>query len=338
MKNKITRESAKTKMWCEVEIRLSDAGELSITGSTGEIMTKAQARREALAFWISFFEDQPSERHNMNDRNNTNFRTARSAARYVLREDGELHGLDAEERNGKVYRTTACGQIVEEIREWFPEIVPLLPYHLNHMQAGCIHQKALGWGHGKTIALSPDTMTVEQGQSLWEEEKARVEPLRRKEVIARAEAIYESSFNQRQFARKHQPGLFGSRDGQLFISNDAVTELQEAARQAHSTSADKDLPSYKKNWILKALIREAEETIPMKEFEGAVYKDCIGAPCPECGYRYGMEWKKHPLPGDVKALARLIISNGLPAKPEKGGFHESVHDVGVKLAEGASEA
>lgn len=128
--------------WCEIEIEHKD-GCLSICGSEGRIVKTAAARKEAREYWESFFEESPEELSNM--RRLYGKTTPKSAAKYVLESDGELHGLDVHKENeNAVYLTEGCGQIVEDLKKWFPEYADLLPYHLNDMHAECEHQAARG--------------------------------------------------------------------------------------------------------------------------------------------------------------------------------------------------
>ncbi len=127
--------------FCVAEIRLKD-GRFSICGIAGRIVTRAQAKREAIEYWEDYFKDEPANINEMNQRCGSNCRTALSAAKYVLSVDGEFHGLDAyRETGGKVYLTESCGQIRDELAEFFPWIVPFFAYHLNDMKAGTVEQE-----------------------------------------------------------------------------------------------------------------------------------------------------------------------------------------------------
>jgi hypothetical protein len=125
--------------FCQVEIALTD-GRLSITGSEGRVVTRSAARKEARAYWVGYFEESPEAITEMNERCGTRFRSAVSAAKYVLDNDGEFHGLDLLSVGPDAYVVESCGQIVDTIREFFPELTPALPWHLNDMRAGCEHQ------------------------------------------------------------------------------------------------------------------------------------------------------------------------------------------------------
>lgn len=99
---------------------------ISTSGSSGQAVTPARARAMAIESWISYFEDATEEIYNMARRFNRQFRTPSGAARFVVETDGEYHGLDIHSEIGtgrasRVLLTQACGQIRDEIAEWFPE-------------------------------------------------------------------------------------------------------------------------------------------------------------------------------------------------------------------------
>lgn len=160
--------------WCalEVEVREEPDGflTLSICGSSGYILTPRQARAEALEYWESYFEDSVEALGEMNSRCGTAFRCPRRAAAHVLAVDGEYHGLDVyrEEDSpgwggkGAVYITTACGQIREELLDFFPEVKPYLRWHLNQMHAECIHQEE----RGETYSNHPGAVCGDCGYKL----------------------------------------------------------------------------------------------------------------------------------------------------------------------------
>ena len=136
MNRKILR--TKGKRFCEVEITLRD-GRLWVRGTEGRIVRRAAARKEALAYWVSYFEENPGEITRLGRR------TATGAAKYVLDTDGDLHGMDIHQEAGlDVFLVDACGQIRDTIAEFFPELAPLFAWHLNDMHAECEHQEARG--------------------------------------------------------------------------------------------------------------------------------------------------------------------------------------------------
>lgn len=150
MNRKILRTQG--KRFCEIEISLEN-GRLSVCGTEGRIERRALAKKEALAYWTSYFEENPDEIIRLGRR------TASGAAKYVLTHDGELHGVDVHgpDTGAEVMITESCGQIPETIREFFPELAPLLKWHLNDMRAECEHQEARGetW-KTHALAVCPD--------------------------------------------------------------------------------------------------------------------------------------------------------------------------------------
>lgn len=144
MKRRIMRE--KDGQFCVLEIELDEREpgkpELSICGTAGRIATREAAGQEALDYWTSFFDENPSEKMRLIE-NEKRYMTDEEAASYVLAVDGEFHGLDVSREDGdKVYLADSFGQIREEIAEFFPEAVPYFKWHLNGMRAGCAHQQA----------------------------------------------------------------------------------------------------------------------------------------------------------------------------------------------------
>jgi hypothetical protein len=131
--------------WCDLELSLEN-GRLSICGSTGTIIKRREAEKMAVEYWESFFEENPAEMVSMNKRFGKRFTSERSAAKFVLATDGEFHGLDVHRdcEDGTVQLTQGCGQIIEDLKRFFPEVEPYLKWHLNDMKAERVHQEARG--------------------------------------------------------------------------------------------------------------------------------------------------------------------------------------------------
>ena len=154
--------------WCGVEIELKD-GRLSICGLEGPVLSEEEAEEQARQWWVSFFDEEPGELILMNRRHGSRCATSEEGADFVLKCDGRFHGLDVHHIDGtRVFVTESCGQNVGSISDFFPELRPALPWHLNDMKAGCEHQEALGWGRGRTIALDRWSATEAQLKSLNE--------------------------------------------------------------------------------------------------------------------------------------------------------------------------
>lgn len=166
--------------WVEARVEISN-GRLSITGAEGAIVPARVARKMAREYWESLFKEDRAELGRMALEYGK--RTARTAARFVVQSDGEYHGLDVHrEAAGKVYLTESCGQITDTLRDWFPELRPAMPWHLNDLHAECVHQEA----RGETYQTHPGAECQECGYRLGSAWTKRDLP---KEVVALVEGL-----------------------------------------------------------------------------------------------------------------------------------------------------
>lgn len=285
MKRSITR--IKGSRFCTLTITL-EAGRLSITGDEGRIIQTAQAKKEALEYWRSFFEDSPAEIQAMNKAHNKRFTSARGAAKFVLDQDGELHGLDVVRQDEKrVFVLESCGQIRGKLLEYFPEVAPLLPWHLNDMRAGCEHQEALGWGHGVAIALAAKDLTEAQRLTLDGKAEAVCKLARAKEYTARWTRLTTDRNEAIRWLKSIRGGECSISDLELLMSRGIGPYPVRAAFE-------------------RKLHAEVDAAIRPEPFEAAIYKDSISAPCPVCGYEYGTQWLKRDLPPEIVKLAETV--------------------------------
>ena len=291
MKRSVTR--TRGSRYCKVTITL-EGERLSITGEEGRVITRPQAKKQAYEFWKSFFEDSPEEIFSMNKKCGTKFSSPASAARYVLKSDGELYGLDVTyEGADKVYCCESGGQISETIRSYFPEVVPLLPWHLNDMKAACEHQEKLGWGHGKDIALTADALTPVQKEVFEKEIMARYEEKVKREVIKTIMAWTEDP--------QGRVGLYT----RVFNKTPSISDIQQMLTHGNVTSR-------KAHEFVRG---EVKKTHKPEVFRAEIFEDSLRAPCPECGYRYGTSWLVRKLPEEIIKLAQTVLS---PTEHEDG--------------------
>jgi hypothetical protein len=139
-------------------------GRLSVVGAHGRIVAERTARREALAYWRSFFEEQPAEIYDMRTRF-PGFRgwTPAAAARFVVESDGPFHGLDVHRADETgVWITEGCGQCWDKMLAAWPELAGLRSWHLNDMHAECVHQEA----RGETWKTHPEAKCPDCGYTL----------------------------------------------------------------------------------------------------------------------------------------------------------------------------
>lgn len=280
MQRQIMRE--KDGRFVRAEIKLEN-GRLSICGTEGHVLSRSAAKKEALAYWEGFFDDNKDEWKDMEQRFDKHFRTAKAAAQFVLDSDGEFHGLDVTATDGdKVYVIESCGQIVDTLREWFPELAPALPWHLNDMKAGCGHQEALGWGHGKDIALTRDTATEAQLKELDGD-------------------LVLKKFNELMGEVKRDP-VARRRILAAALGQDGLT-IDDAAASEHVGTPIGNVPwphRDRVHQLANALNAYAAKTA--EKFRSAIFNDSLCAPCPTCGYKYGTAWLKRELPAEIVHL------------------------------------
>lgn len=292
---KVTRIIGKEYCTLEVEVRVREDGfkSLSICGTAGRVLTPAKARKTALQYWESFFEDQPEERHAMNERTGKNFRSAKSAAKFVVQTDGEYHGLDASmEQDNQVFVAESCGQIREELLRFFPEVEPYLKWHLNDMHAGCEHQEALGWGRGRDVAVSKDNITDAQRAELERLMLAQAEKHRVKVLRELLENMQTSDYALKMIFKEIEPNkTMTTYDKEVLqqVANSHTSLLRADARKVYDQ--------------IQTVVAKNN---PPKAIESAIYKDSINAPCPTCGYRYGTQWLRRELPVDVVTWAESL--------------------------------
>lgn len=268
--------------WVEVEITLKN-GCLSISGAEGPVITCEEGKEQALAYWTSFFEDEPDQLKDMEHRVRRFFDTPKAAAQFVLDTDGKFHGLDLHAIDGdELLITESCGQIVKKIREWFPELAPALSWHLNDMKAGCEHQEALGWGKGKDIALTRDMATDAQLKTLDAD-------------------LVLKKFNE--VMRMVKRDADERRRILIAALNLPVWTKEDAAASQHIGEPMGMVPIHLRKRVQQftnALDAYAVKTA--EKFRSAVFTDSLVAPCPVCGYKYGTAWLKRELPPEIVKL------------------------------------
>lgn len=290
--------------WCEctIELRENDKGELclSITGAEGYVLTEEQAEAQAQEYLTSYFEEDPAALVSAGTVD------PEEAARNVLSIDGlDAGGLDLSyPREGDpdlYYATTGCGCMHDEISKWFPEVAPYVRYHLNDMKAGCEHQRALGWGRGKTIAITKDTATPVQLAVFAELAEARAERHRKDYIRVRLDYLREH--------RSAVAQMLVDATGRERVSVDevdAISLIMDRERYGKTSQVQGVRSDDRANYarIREHLEKLAAANFPVQEFDAELFKDSMSAPCPECGYRYGTAWLTEPLPAEVVAWAK----------------------------------
>lgn len=140
--------------------------QISVTGTEGYVCAPRYALAESKRYMESYLSDTGQDLAEFNAQNGTNFRSEDRANEYLWRTEREsgtdYPGLDvldveylgtrrAKGENGKVGRaigsiervlvTSSCGYIHDTLREAFPELKPLIAWHLASMKAGAPDQE-----------------------------------------------------------------------------------------------------------------------------------------------------------------------------------------------------
>ena len=191
----------------------------------------------------------------------------------------------------------SCGQCLDGIAEAYPndEMVKRIhrvwrAHHLNGMQAGTPKQKELGWGHGRDIALDLASMNDVQKAALAARNLRAVSDKRAKF----AEELRAKLGSDQRARKQLWAELF---PGQTFTTWADETVREVALRQPNRSFAvyrsrlAECLPDY--------LNHAAELQFPVAPVAAEIFKDSLGAPCPETGKLYGHEWYYHPIPDNV---------------------------------------
>jgi hypothetical protein len=181
------------------------------------------------------------------------------------------------------------------VAEWFPEIKPLIQWHLNDMHAGCEHQDQLNWGHGVTIALTKNTLTPAQKETIDRNLMATCEKKHSKEFDRRWDEIIGGGNKAIQAIRETT--------GRHEVS---VSDMEELSGLKYGLSYTKTKMYVDvRNW----LTAQVEKDIQPEVFDAQIYTDSLMAPCPVCGYEYGSMWLTRKLPDDIVELAKTVLQN-----------------------------
>lgn len=196
----------------------------------------------------------------------------------------------------------SSGQCIDGIAKEYPsdEMVQRIhqvwkKYHLNGMRAGTLKQESLGWGHGRDIALDLSTMNDVQKKAL---EQRNLDAVTSKRKEYEAELLAKLGSDQRT-RRKLWNDLF---PGQTFTTwaDESIKDHVSGRRARGFIPWVSAIAERLSEWLSKA----SKERFPVAPVTAEIFKDSIGAPCPETGKLYGHEWYYHAIPEPVLAEIR----------------------------------
>lgn len=151
-------------------------------------------------------------------------------------------------------------------------------WHLNHMNAACEHQRALGWPE---MAAEPRTVYH------W-----RLDPDVSKQVRA---ALKDAETALRR--------------GETVSLPEDVAALARFEETTTSPEPTPPAPVYVAE--SETSYRHTSETKTRGWLRPSEHPDgLLTAPCPECGYRYGTEWRKEEIPTSALDLLRELLTPG----------------------------
>lgn len=317
----LVRVNNETHEWCAIKVELTERDgkeRLSITGMAGYWMRPAQAKKEAIEFWESFFAESKEEMGRMALEHGK--RTPHTAAKFVVNSDGDYHGLDVvlgsapdwkgTAKNDKrtaerVFTCHSCGQIREELDKWFPEMKKFYEWHLNDMKPACEHQEKLGWGHGRSVAMDVSSMTQVQRDTMSQIANEYATKRQTAFIMEKAKEIAASEQAAIKWMSSYEIV------DPIATTLHEVAQVQAACMQIVKGSDIAPYVSYEtKKKVRTRLHAQAMKECPPVSTDAWIFKDSIGAPCPECGYRYGTAWLYRELPKEVATWARAFITRG----------------------------
>lgn len=217
------------------------------------------------------------------------------------------------------------GQCLDSIGELYPDdpVVKRLvqiweAYHLNDMRAGTPAQRALGWGRGFDVALSVNSMTEPQKAALLKRNEARVSRQRSKFIAEKIANLVNSQKARKALWDELQPGKTFTvhADEDVLVAARVARGDKDATRYPYRPRDNKIMPVIH-DWLTKA----AEKEIPTPPVESEVFKDSLGAPCPETGHLYGHAWLFEEIPAEVVAELEELAKTypELPSPSEDAG-------------------
>ena len=152
-------------------------------------------------------------------------------------------------------------------------------YHLNRMHAECEHQRALGWQK-----LAGKKITVVRW-SLFDYVYSR------QQKLGTCDDIEAAAIVAREIA---EANAWKKRVGDRMDLRGPHTWTEEGA-------------AFLKD---KVTAGKPEEKLAGWVYEWEHPEGILSKPCPECGYKYGSEWKYMPIPLEVLVEMKELISKG----------------------------
>lgn len=298
------------------ELRLDTKYILSITGEYGDIWPFEDAKAESRLCIVSYFEDVgEAEAVNVIRKHgdpsvlaDRDADVVELAADVVQEIDGPLHTLDIYRNVDEVWIIRSCGQIRDELERFFPEHSWVYKYHLNDMRAGCEHQRELGWGRSFDVAITRQSITPAQRTALWKVYRGEIE--RKAHEKDSDFCDWVSTLKNPDSAKTFLAHSLGRvpRNSESAILESVAYGIWKSGLSDFLDPAHQYLRSTFSTFVSRKHFEDMAEMLledwvsrkhEVWEPHSQIFTDSIGAPCPECGYRFGTEWKYEQLPDSV---------------------------------------
>jgi len=178
------------------------------------------------------------------------------------------------------------GQCVDTVAAYFPHnkkaqrmVEVWKRWHLNDLQAGCEHQRALGWGKGEDKIEVVIYGLTQEAHKLRKEAQVVAESAARTGTVAELTETGKALLGSDWFKDKFSP-------------------------------PDADSPLSGCYEVRKREMKSPGWVYPEQHSKGKLCK-----PCPKCGYKYGSAWLKEELPSEIvkEVESWSFVEGGRPA-------------------------
>jgi len=271
---KKTLDKRKGNAWCRLRVEL-EAGRLSITSASGTVVPRAKAQELALEYWRSFLEDSPEE-----------------LGALLSKFPREMCACMAE-RQGVSPEEAAAHFIIDTDGEFHG-------LDVDHEDGDDIYiMESCGCGGDDLLSFFPEV----EPYLKWHlnDMKAGCE---HQEALGwgrgRDVALDRATCSAPQLAVLDAEAEAGvARKREAFI--DKYLAKCEAAQRKAAAASHLVIEMWKAAGRVQARLEHGDQP-----FSSAIFKDSLLAPCPEYGYRYGSQWLRRELPGEVIAWVESL--------------------------------
>lgn len=205
--------------------------------------------------------------------------------------------------SGRAFGGGQCIDKIAEAHKDDPKVQEIAAiwsrWHLNGMRAGTPEQKALGWGHGRNVALDLVTMTEAQKTALAKRNEV-AQGRKRAAYVAEQMGKIKDSARERLRIYQEITGKSPNDHGMEHLAAALNVKTDKPRSYVDGWQRQRLAPIYEMHAKLAAhLDNMARNLYPAAPVVSEVFEDSLGAPCPVTGYLYGSQWLHETIPADV---------------------------------------